>query len=69
MFKLINDEIKLDEKQSIYLVEIINQASLSEPQTNEQDDWEKRVDEIRSELKRVCIEIESKGWPNADKLI
>ena len=57
LIELINDEIKLEEKQSINLVEIKNQASLSEPQSNEQNDYEKRADEIRSELKRICIEI------------
>ena len=34
LINLINDDIKLDEKQSINLVEIIEQASLSEPQIN-----------------------------------
>ena len=56
-------DLKLDKKQSINLVEILDQASLSELQikSDTQDDWEKRVDEIRSDLKRVCIDIESKG--------
>ena len=61
LIRLINDEIKLNEQQSINLVDIINQAALSEQQSTVQDDWERRADEIRSELKRVCIEIESKG--------
>ena len=61
LINLINDEIKLDEKQSINLVDIINKASLSEQQINEQNDLDKRADEIRSELKRACIEIESKS--------
>ena len=50
-------------RRSIY--QIIDQASLTvHPKTtNEdtQDEWEKRAQEIRSELKRACIEIESKG--------
>ena len=61
---LINEEINLDEDQSINLVEIINRASLIEhPKTtseDKQDEWEKRAEEIRFELKRACIEIESK---------
>ena len=51
----------MNEQQSINLVDIINQAALSEQQSMEQNDWDKRADEIRSELKRVCIEIGSKG--------
>ena len=62
---LINEEIKLEEKQSINLVEIIDQVSLTEhsqpSEEDNKDDWEKKAEEIRSELKRVCIEIESKG--------
>ena len=61
LISLISDEIKLDEQQSINLVDIINNAALSEHANVEQNDWDKRADEIRSELKRVCIEIESKG--------
>ena len=65
LLSLINEEIKLEEEQSINLVEIINKASLTEhPKTSEEDDtngWEKKAGEIRSELKRICIEIESKG--------
>ena len=65
LLELINEEIKLDEDQSINLVEIINQATLTEnPQQTEedmQDDWEKKAEEIRSELKRAWIVIDSKG--------
>ena len=50
LIELINDEIKLYKKQSNNLVEIIDQASLSKQQINEQNDWEKQADEIRSEL-------------------
>ena len=43
----------------------IDQAPLTEhpllTEGDNQDDWEKRAEEIRSELKRVCIGIESKG--------
>ena len=62
---LINEEINLDEDQSINLVKIINRSSSTEHSnaTSEhtQDDWEKRAEEIRSEIKRACIKIESKG--------
>ena len=65
LLDFINEEIKLEKEQSINLVEILNKASLTElPKTLEEDDrddWEKKAEEIRSELKRVCIEIESKG--------
>ena len=67
LLNLINEEIKLEKEQSINLVNIINKASLTEhPNTepSEEDnnnDWEKKAEEIRSELKRICIEIESKG--------
>ena len=61
LISLINEEIKLDEQQSINLVDIINNAALSELEKVDQNDWDNRADEIRSELKRVCIEIESKG--------
>ena len=65
LLDLINEEIKLDEDQSINLVEIIDQASLTEhpkPTSEDtQDEWKKRAEEIRSELKQACIEIESKG--------
>ena len=65
LLNLLNEEINLDEDQSINLVEIINRASLTEHSntTSErtQNDWEERAEEIRSELKRACIEIESKG--------
>ena len=65
LLNLIDEEIKLEEEQSINLVEIIDQASLTEhTQPSEEDnknDWEKKAEEIRSELKRVSIEIESKG--------
>ena len=58
IIKLINDEIKLDKEQQINLIDIIDHASLSEhtPRDEAQNDWEKKA-----ELKRVCIEIESKG--------
>ena len=58
---LIKDEIKQDETQSINLVEIIINTALSEQSINESNDWTKKADEIRSELKRVCIDIESRG--------
>ena len=51
LISLISDEIKLDEQQSINLVDIINNAALSEHANVEQNDWDKRADEIRSELK------------------
>ena len=60
---LINEEIKLDIDQQINLVDIIDQATLSVKTSNAeiQDDWETKAEEIRSELKKICIEIESKG--------
>ena len=65
LLNLTNEEINLDEDQSINLVEIIDRASVKEHTKttgkNTQDEWEKRAEEIRSELKRACIEIESKG--------
>ena len=63
LINLISDEIKLDQEQQINLIDIIDQASLSEPTPRDeaQDDWEKKADEIRSELKMVCIKNKSKG--------
>ena len=65
LVNLINEEIKLEKEQSINLVEIIDKASLNEytKATEEDDtnDWEKKAEKIRSEIKRICIEIESKG--------
>ena len=71
LLNLINEEIKLEEEQSINLVEIIDQASITEhPQPakeDKQDDWEKKAEEIRTELNRVCKEIESKGLAECRK--
>ena len=44
LLNLINEEIKLEEEQSINLVEIINKASLIEhPKPSEGDDGRKRL--------------------------
>ena len=64
MIKLITDEIKLKDDQIINLVDIIDQASLTEAnelQQAQDQETERRTEEIREELKRLCIEIESKG--------
>ena len=48
----------------INLVDIIDQASLNkatETQRVHEEETERRTEEIREELKRLCIEIESKG--------
>ena len=48
----------------INLVDIIDQASLTEVnelQQTQDHDTERRAEEIREELKRLCIEKESKG--------
>ena len=64
LIKLITDEIKLKDDQMINLVDIIDQASLIEANEIKQaqnQETERRTEEIREELKRLCIEIESKG--------
>ena len=48
----------------INLVDTIDQASLNESietQRINEEDTERRTEEIREQLKRLCIEIESKG--------
>ena len=54
---MINEEIKLDIEQQVKLVDMIDQATLSECKTNAeiQEDWETKAEEIRSGLKKVCI--------------
>ena len=63
ILKFINEEIKLDIEQQVNMVDIIDNATLIEGPSNveNQVQWEKKAEEIRSELKKVCIEIESKG--------
>ena len=63
ILNLVNEEIKLDVEQQINLVDMIEQAAKIENETEVefQEDWETKAEEIRSELKKVCIEIESKG--------
>ena len=63
ILNLVNEEIKLDVGQQINLVDMIEQAAKIETGTEVefQEDWEAKADEIRSELKKICIEIESKG--------
>ena len=60
LLQLINEEIKLDNEQQINVVE---QATRVESQQDIEihEDWETKKEEIRSELKKICIEIESKG--------
>ena len=61
--KLITDEIKLKDDQMINPVDIVDQASLTEAnelQRAQDQETELRTEEIREELKRLCIEIESK---------
>ena len=56
--------MKLSHEQMINLIDIIDQASLTEAietQTTQDQDLEKRTEEIRTELKQCCIEIESRG--------
>ena len=62
LLQLINEEMKLEIEQQINVVDIIEQASrIEESQDVEiHEDWETKAEEIRSELKKVCIEIESK---------
>ena len=64
LIKLITDEVKIEGDQMINLINVINQASLSEAQEEQQVEEvsEQRLEEIRSELKHLCIEIESKGF-------
>ena len=71
LLNLINEEIKLDSDQQINLVDIIDQATSKKSTSNVdiQEDWEKKAEEIRSELKKICIKIESKGlakWRQTD---
>ena len=63
LIKLITDEVRIEGDQIINLINFINQASLSEAQEElpSKEESEQRLDEIRSELKRMCIKIESKG--------
>ena len=68
---LISEEINLDEDQSINLVEIINRAALTEStkttSEDKQEEWEGSAEEIRSELERACIEIETKRISDEDE--
>ena len=58
LIRLITDEVKIEGDQMIILINVINQASLSETQ---EERSEQKLEEIKSELKNLCIEIESKG--------
>ena len=63
LLQLLNEEKKLDNEQQINVVDMIEQATRVESQQDIgiHEDWETKAEEIRSELKKVCIEIESKG--------
>ena len=62
LLQMINEEINLDIEQQINVVDIIEQSTRVESQDIEiREDWETKAEEIRSELKKICIEIESKG--------
>ena len=63
VLNLINEEIKLDAEQKINVVDMIEQATKIEDSKDVEvpEDWETKAEEIRSELKKICIEIESKG--------
>ena len=63
LLNLINEEIKLDIEQQINVVYMVEQATRIEGSQDVeiQEDWETKAEEIRLELKKICIEIESKG--------
>ena len=63
LIKLITDEVKIEGDQMINLINVMNQSSLAEAQEEQPttEVSEKKMEEIRSELKHLCIEIESKG--------